>query len=164
MALLTLHCYHLFLLSFFPVSLFFLCMLAWTNPRIQRSSTPLPAKWKRRCTMRTMTSMRTCPHPSWLLAVLPSLPLLPLPLTVTTKPQFLKSHLSFSLLTLKLTTLLRWLTALTAVHSPCDSSFLNSCIFSAAEQSWLTQYTQTFSPFFILLLPLIRGRDTGAAP
>lgn len=97
------------------------CMLARSYPRTRRHCTPVPAqgcaRWKRRCTMRTLTSMRTCPRPSWPLALLPSLPLLllplPPPLTVTTKPLFLKSLLSSSLLMLKLKTLLRWLTPCT---------------------------------------------------
>lgn len=83
--------------------------------RTQRCSTPLPAqggaRLKRRPTMRTQTSMRTCPRPSWLLATLPSLPPLPLPLPlplrVTTKPLSIKSPLSSSLLMLKLKTPLR---------------------------------------------------------
>lgn len=86
------------------------CLSNW---RTRSRSTPVPAQegasWKRRCTMKTLTYMRTCLLPSWPLAVFPSWTLLPL-LPIPTKLLFLKFPLSSSLLILKLKPLLRWLT------------------------------------------------------
>lgn len=106
--------YFILCLSYLLLSLL-ACMLAMSNPRTRRRCTPVPAQGganrKKTCTMRTLTSMRTCPRPSRPLAILPSLPLLliplPPPLPVATKPLFLKSLPSSSLLILKLKTLLR---------------------------------------------------------
>lgn len=108
-----------------------LCMLARSNPRTRRRSTPVPtqggASWKRKCTMRTLTSMKTCPRLSWPLAVLPSLlpPLLP----VTTKPLFLKSLPSSSLLMLKIKPVLRWLTPCSFALTLFFSTFTLFCVF-----------------------------------